>query len=155
MTPEPKLDPSIREAVDRYWSWANGVAEEAEALAELGDSVIPAIARFRKEIPTEASALLSSLAERIVREQIQNTIVELFMSGPSDLLRRPISNLGLSVRARNCLRGHVQTVGDVVAMSESDVLDLENLGIVTLMEIKSALAKHGLSLSGASPFPPI
>ena len=63
------------------------------------------------------------------------------------LLMSPISELELSVRARNCLDGaNLQTLRDLVRMSENEVMNLKNLGKTSLTEIKNKLAERGLSL---------
>ncbi|MDZ4775000.1 MAG: DNA-directed RNA polymerase subunit alpha [Planctomycetota bacterium] len=63
------------------------------------------------------------------------------------ILASPISDLELSVRARNCLDGaNLQTLRDLVAMSENEVMNLKNLGKTSLTEIKNKLAERGLSL---------
>ncbi|MEO0662915.1 MAG: DNA-directed RNA polymerase subunit alpha, partial [Planctomycetota bacterium] len=63
------------------------------------------------------------------------------------MLDAPIADLELSVRARNCLDGaNLQTLRDLVTMSENDVINLKNLGKTSLTEIKSKLAERGLSL---------
>ena len=63
------------------------------------------------------------------------------------MLARPISDLELSVRAKNCLDGaNVQTLKDLVTLSETDVMNLKNLGKTSLTEIKAKLAECGLSL---------
>ncbi len=63
------------------------------------------------------------------------------------LLDLPIADLELSVRARNCLDGaDLRTMRDLVSMSESEVMNLKNLGKTSLTEIKTKLAERGLSL---------
>jgi len=63
------------------------------------------------------------------------------------MLARPIADLELSVRARNCLDGaNIQTLRDLVSLSENEVINLKNLGKTSLTEIKAKLAEHGLSL---------
>ncbi len=63
------------------------------------------------------------------------------------LLSEPISSLELSVRARNCLDGaNIQTLHDLVKMSENEVMNLKNLGKTSLTEIKTKLAERGLTL---------
>ncbi|MEW6072468.1 MAG: DNA-directed RNA polymerase subunit alpha [Planctomycetota bacterium] len=63
------------------------------------------------------------------------------------LLDRPISDLELSVRARNCLdSASLSTLRDLVSLSENEVMKLKNLGKTSLMEIKNRLAERGLSL---------
>ncbi len=63
------------------------------------------------------------------------------------VLDRPIADLELSVRARNCLdSANVSTLRQLVTMSENEVMKLKNLGKTSLAEIKSRLAEKGLSL---------
>jgi DNA-directed RNA polymerase subunit alpha len=65
----------------------------------------------------------------------------------SSVLARPIADLELSVRAKNCLDGaNVLTLKDLVTLSENDVMNLKNLGKTSLTEIKAKLAECGLSL---------
>jgi DNA-directed RNA polymerase subunit alpha len=67
----------------------------------------------------------------------------------------PISELGLSARAQNCLIGqNIHTVGDLVAMTEEDLLAVRNFGQTSLKEVEERLAQMGLALGmGASPAP--
>jgi len=63
------------------------------------------------------------------------------------ILSASISELELSVRARNCLDGaNLRTLHDLVTLSESEVINLKNLGKTSLTEIKNKLAERGLSL---------
>ncbi len=63
------------------------------------------------------------------------------------VMSAPISDLELSVRARNCLDGaNITTVGQLVSMSEAEVMNLKNLGKTSLTEIKTKLAERGMSL---------
>lgn len=63
------------------------------------------------------------------------------------ILSSPISELELSVRARNCLDGaNLQMLRDLVRLSENEVMNLKNLGKTSLTEIKNKLAERGLSL---------
>ena len=69
------------------------------------------------------------------------------MSVLAEMLTRPIAELELSVRARNCLDGaNIQTWRDLVSLSENEVMNLKNLGKTSLTEIKSKLSEHGLTL---------
>lgn len=62
-------------------------------------------------------------------------------------LDRPIADLELSVRARNCLdSANLQTLRDLVTLSENEVMKLKNLGKTSLTEIKNRLTERGLSL---------
>jgi DNA-directed RNA polymerase subunit alpha len=63
------------------------------------------------------------------------------------VLSAPLSDLELSVRARNCLDGaNLRTLHDLVRLSENEVINLKNLGKTSLTEIKNKLAERGLSL---------
>ena len=59
----------------------------------------------------------------------------------------PISELGLSARAMNCLSSqNINTVGDLVAMSEKALLDVRNFGQTSLKEVQDKLAQLNLTL---------
>ncbi len=65
----------------------------------------------------------------------------------SKVLDRPLSDLELSVRARNCLdSANLRTIRDLVAISEPEIIKLKNLGKTSLTEIKTKLAELELSL---------
>jgi DNA-directed RNA polymerase subunit alpha len=82
------------------------------------------------------------VAERSVLEEESPETTEL-----QRLLAIPVSELELSVRARNCLDGaDMRNMRDIVNMSESEIMNLKNLGKTSLTEIKAKLAEHGLSL---------
>jgi DNA-directed RNA polymerase subunit alpha len=62
-------------------------------------------------------------------------------------LQQPMSVLDLSVRASNCLdAASVKTIGDLVRLSESDLLRLRNFGKTSLKEVKKKLEDMELSL---------
>jgi DNA-directed RNA polymerase subunit alpha len=64
-----------------------------------------------------------------------------------EILSRPLADLELSVRARNCLdSANLQTLGELVSMSEAEVMKLKNLGKTSLTEIKNKLSELGLNL---------
>jgi DNA-directed RNA polymerase subunit alpha len=59
----------------------------------------------------------------------------------------PIEDLGLSVRSLNCLkRASVKVLGDLVNLSEDDVMKLKNFGHKSLVEIREKLEQYDLSL---------
>jgi DNA-directed RNA polymerase subunit alpha len=63
-----------------------------------------------------------------------------------DLLDKPIEDLAeLSVRSRNSLQKEsIQTIGDLVQRTESQMLNIDNFGKKSLQEITEFLAGHGL-----------
>jgi DNA-directed RNA polymerase subunit alpha len=57
----------------------------------------------------------------------------------------PIEDLNLSVRAYNCLkRAGITKVGQILEMSEDDLLGVRNFGRKSLDELRERLAAHGL-----------
>ncbi len=65
----------------------------------------------------------------------------------SDQLNRSVEELELSVRSYNCLKNAgIQTIGELVQKSESEMLRTKNFGRKSLNEIKEILQTMGLSL---------
>ncbi|MCX8007248.1 MAG: DNA-directed RNA polymerase subunit alpha [Coriobacteriia bacterium] len=61
----------------------------------------------------------------------------------------PIESLDLSMRSYNCLkRQGVNTVGQLVACTEADLLNIRNFGAKSIEEVKDKLQAMGLSLAG-------
>lgn len=83
-----------------------------------------------------------------------NELAEGIEIGPSNTdlyaaeqLSTPIENLDLTVRSYNCLkREGVHTVGELLARSEADLMDIRNFGAKSIDEVKAKLASLGLSL---------
>ncbi|MCZ6574595.1 MAG: DNA-directed RNA polymerase subunit alpha [Planctomycetota bacterium] len=64
-----------------------------------------------------------------------------------DRMALPISDLDLSVRASNCLEvENVRTIGDLVRLSEADLLNFKNFGQTSLREVQQKLIGTGLAL---------
>ena len=62
-------------------------------------------------------------------------------------LAMPVESLDLTVRSSNCLESnHIETVGELVYMSESELLKIRSFGKTSLREIQRKLADLGLSL---------
>jgi DNA-directed RNA polymerase subunit alpha len=62
----------------------------------------------------------------------------------------PITDFELSVRSRNCLKKmNIRTLGDLLKVSEQELLSFKNFGETSLNEIKSLLASKGLRLGQA------
>ncbi len=63
------------------------------------------------------------------------------------LLDTPVTDFELSVRARNCLKKmQIRTLGDLLRISEAELLSYKNFGETSLTEIKTMLASKGLRL---------
>ena len=65
----------------------------------------------------------------------------------NQILRIPITDFELSVRARNCLnKMDIMTLGDLVKRTEAELLSYKNFGETSLAEIKEILQTKGLRL---------
>jgi DNA-directed RNA polymerase subunit alpha len=65
----------------------------------------------------------------------------------SAILDTPVSDFELSVRARNCLKQmNIETLGDLLQISEQELLGYKNFGETSLNEIKAMLKFKGLHL---------
>jgi DNA-directed RNA polymerase subunit alpha len=66
------------------------------------------------------------------------------------ILEIPISDFELSVRSRNCLKKmNINTLGDLLRISETELLSYKNFGETSLVEIKKILNQKQLSLGMA------
>lgn len=72
--------------------------------------------------------------------------------GPSDNavaadMALPVEDLELTVRSYNCLkREGIHSVGELVARSEADLMDIRNFGAKSIDEVKEKLTELGMSL---------
>ena len=70
---------------------------------------------------------------------------------PPRLQDMPIEVLDLSSRTYNCLkRSQITTVGQLLTMSEDELLGLRNFGQKSLQELHEKLARHGIETSSDS-----
>ena len=121
--------------------WTNGTLTPEMALVEAGKilrkHLNPFVEYFHpgEEVGAEAAAA----AEEAAPEE--------YVSELERKLAMPIAQLELSVRAANCLESeNIMTVGQLVRMSEEDLLAVRSFGKTSLREVKRKLADLGLSL---------
>ncbi len=92
---------------------------------------------FRKDI--ESSKTMFYDEEKEEKKTLKNQILE-----------TPISDFELSVRSRNCLKKmNIITLGDLLNISEIELLSYKNFGETSLREIKSLLDTKNLHLGMA------
>jgi DNA-directed RNA polymerase subunit alpha len=121
--------------------WTNGTVTPEMALVEaakiLRKHVNPFVQYFELGEQTVAEQVIT--AEEVTEEEVDEELVE--------KLKTPIQELELSVRASNCLESvKVETVGQLAAMAEADLLKIRSFGKTSLREVKRKLAEMGLSL---------
>ncbi|MAT80123.1 MAG: hypothetical protein CMJ29_01635 [Phycisphaerae bacterium] len=69
------------------------------------------------------------------------------MAKRNALLDTPVTDFELSVRARNCLKKmQIRTLGDLLKVSEAELLSYKNFGETSLVEINQMLSSKGLRL---------
>jgi DNA-directed RNA polymerase subunit alpha len=68
---------------------------------------------------------------------------------PSRIFDMPIEQLELSQRTYNCLkRSQITKVGQILQMSENELLSLRNFGQKSLVELREKLQEHGVLPEG-------
>ncbi|MHC4362165.1 MAG: tetratricopeptide repeat protein [Planctomycetota bacterium] len=68
----------------------------------------------------------------------------------TQILETPISDFELSVRSRNCFKKmNINTLGDLMNITEAELLSYKNFGETSLREIKIVLESKGLHLGMA------
>jgi DNA-directed RNA polymerase subunit alpha len=122
--------------------WTNGTVTPEMALVEaakiLRKHINPFVQYFEIGKDTVAGQIVETeevSSEKGVDEEL------------TQKLGIPIAELELSVRASNCLESvKVETVGQLVKMTDADLLKVRSFGKTSLREIKRKLADMGLSL---------
>jgi len=119
--------------------WTNGTISPEMALVEaakiLRKHINPFVQYFELGEETVAGEIPMEAPEKQVDQELEAK------------LNTPIQELELSVRASNCLESvKVETVRQLVQMTDADLLKIRSFGKTSLREIKRKLADIGLSL---------
>jgi DNA-directed RNA polymerase subunit alpha len=120
--------------------WTNGTITPEMALVEAAKILRKHINPFVQYFELGEQTVVEQIAEEeVTEEEIDEELAE--------RLKTPVQELELSVRAGNCLESvKVETVGQLVEMTEADLLKIRSFGKTSLREIKRKLADIGLSL---------
>jgi len=119
--------------------WTNGAISPEMALVEaakiLRKHINPFVQYFEIGEETVAGPVTQEAEQEAINEELAKK------------LSTPIQELELSVRASNCLESvKVETVGQLVQMTDADLLKIRSFGKTSLREVKRKLADIGLSL---------
>lgn len=121
--------------------WTNGTITPDLALVEAGKilrkHINPFVQYFDigQERVSDEAAAAAGVDEELIRK-----------------LNMPIGELELSVRASNCLESaRIDTVAQLVTMSDADLLKLRSFGRTSLREVKRKLEDIGLNLGMELP----
>jgi DNA-directed RNA polymerase subunit alpha len=86
----------------------------------------------------------TSVTGPVIEETVEEAPVDEELANK---LKTPIQELELSVRASNCLESvEIETVGQLVILSESELLKIRSFGKTSLREIRRKLADIGLAV---------
>ena len=114
--------------------WTDGTIRAIEAIQQAAENLV------------DHFFLFSNL-NRVAEEGSER--VPLVVS--PEIYQTPIEKLELSPRTLNCLkRSHISKVGEVLEMSDDELLKIRNFGEKSLVELKEKLAEHGASDLGES-----
>jgi len=122
--------------------WTNGTVTPEMALVEaakiMRKHLNPFVEYFQPGEELGAEAVPAAEEAAGAEEYVSELERKLAMS---------ISSLELSIRAANCLEAeNIMTVGQLVRLSEEDLLNMRSFGKTSLREIKRKLADLGLSI---------
>ena len=114
--------------------WTDGTIRAVEAIQQAAENLVNHFFLF-------------SNLNRVVEEGSER--VPLVVS--PEIYQTPIEKLELSPRTLNCLkRSHISKVGEVLEMSDDELLKIRNFGEKSLVELKEKLAEHGVTDLGES-----
>ena len=109
--------------------WTDGTIKPVEAVREAADNLVSHFFLFANlDRATEAGVERPSLT---VSPEIYQT---------------PIEKLELSPRTLNCLkRGHITKVGEILELSDDELLKIRNFGEKSLVELREKLVERGIA----------
>jgi len=112
--------------------WSDGTLAPEDALRQAADILV---SHF---------SLISSYQRNVIEEPVLTTNKALSdYPVPAHIYETPIEDLDLSVRAYNCLkRSNITRVGQVLTMSQDDLLAVRNFGEKSLTELRDKLIER-------------
>jgi DNA-directed RNA polymerase subunit alpha len=122
----------------------NGSIEPKEAIGQAAEILIRQLAIFTDLEKIEGFGESASAGPDGVGESAAVSLA-------GGMENFPIEELELGVRSYNCLkRVGIETIGDLVTKSESELAAIPNFGKKSIEEVKETLQQHGLNLRGGS-----
>jgi len=124
--------------------WTNGTITPEMALVEAAKILRKHINPLVQYFEIGEQVVAAPVAEEAEEDRVDEELAK--------KLSIPIQELELSVRASNCLESvKVETVGQLVQMTDADLLKIRSFGKTSLREIKRKIADIGLSLGMKVP----
>ena len=114
--------------------WTDGTISPEEAVSRASGILVDSYSLMAKVANPEEFLPVVEIPEEEVEEATSQT---------------PVEELKLSNRALNCLKRHgIDTVEQLVEMSEDELFDLRGMGIKLVVELGERLAEVGLAVRG-------
>ena len=115
--------------------WTNGTITPEDALAYSS-----------KIIKEQVSVFINFNEEEIDSIPVVEDIVE-EITGAEDVLFSKVNDLDFPARSLNCLsKANIKFLGDLIQLTEDDLLNLENFGKRSLYEVRDVVASFSLKL---------
>lgn len=115
------------------------------------DKALYCVNQVLKYHPNNLRAILFKKDIDSSRTMFYDEEIEKNKDQQTKILETPISDFELSVRSRNCLKKmNINTIGDLLRISETELLAYKNFGETSLTEIKQMLESRGLRLGMAA-----
>lgn len=113
--------------------WTDGTIKVDEALSSAASILVEHLSLFTSLTETDSGLSFTTIDDKSEKNSKLNIVIE---------------DLDFSVRTYNCLkRAAINTIGDLVARSEDDMMKVRNLGKKSLDEVIAKLAEMELSLA--------
>ena len=97
--------------------------------------------------PNHARACLFMKDVLASRDMIVDEEFDRDLAKRNAMMDTPVTDFELSVRARNCLKKmSIRTLGDLLRITEAELMAYKNFGEASLLEIKAMLSAKGLRL---------
>lgn len=104
-----------------------------------------------KHHPNHLRAILFKKDIESSKTMVHDEDLEKSRTQRNKVLETPVTDFELSVRSRNCLKKmNIHTIGDLLRITETELLAYKNFGETSLTEIKQILDAKGLNLGVAA-----
>lgn len=114
------------------------------------DKAIYCVNQVLKYHPNNMRAILFKKDIDSSKTMFYDEEIEKSKDQQTKILETPISDFELSVRSRNCLKKmNINSIGDLLKITETELLAYKNFGETSLTEIKAMLESRGLRLGMA------
>lgn len=138
-----------RKVVQKVPTPVNALLNLAVLLDDHGlvEEALKYIERVLDEYPNHTRARLFLKDVKSSMNMLYDETQEQSREQQTALMETPITDFELSVRSRNCLKKmNINTIGDLLRITEAELLSYKNFGETSLEEIRAMLQQKGLRI---------